>query len=59
MAKSHVFQGAQTHPGFFPPSPEKVLQRVIVKENIRSPVNNQFLIQSPGKTVVIGRVVTS
>jgi len=59
MAKSDVFQGAQTHSGFFPPSPNKVLQRVIIKENTRSPVNNQFLIQSPGKAVVIGRVVTN
>lgn len=61
MAKSTMLEGAKTHSGFFPPSPSRVIERVVVKENIQSPRtpvsprSRQVLVQSPGRTVTVVR----
>jgi len=56
MNKTETFKGAQTFSGFFPPSPEKVLQRVIIKENIRTPPNIQLTTKSPPNLTNVGRI---
>lgn len=53
IIKSEPIQFSQTHPGFFPPTPQSVQQRVIVKENIVSPNKNKLIKQSPLKRIVV------
>jgi len=53
--RTETFKGAQTFSGFFPPSPENVLQRVIIKENIRAPPNIQLTTKSPPNLINVGQ----
>ncbi len=48
---------AHTHSGFFPPSP-RLLEQVVVKENVKCPPRSAVIQGSPMKRVIVSRPIT-